>query len=215
MMGKEYKFKLALIGDYGSGKTSLYRRWVEGKFSESESASDDCDFSELDVKIGDDICHISLWDTAGMEEHASIEGSYFRGLHGFFLVYTVKTWQSFERIEYWRDQIDMYAVDGVKLVLVGNQNDCTKKERVVEEYEGKKLSAKLKIPFFETSAKTGTNVREALEALCRQVMESNIPGIVIRDTSVTPASSGSGGKKKSSTVKVDSSNTTAKKENCC
>eukprot|EP00808_Paulinella_micropora_P023449 g8065.t1 len=124
-----YKCKIALIGDYGSGKTSLYRRFVTGTWTDREEEAEATDFSEFDVEVGEHTCRVSLWDTAGMEEHSSIEGSYFRGLHGFFLVYSVNNWSSFERIEYWRDQIDMFAVDGVQLLLLGNKSDVSKKER--------------------------------------------------------------------------------------
>eukprot|EP00457_Paulinella_chromatophora_P017839 gb/GEZN01018990.1/.p1 GENE.gb/GEZN01018990.1/~~gb/GEZN01018990.1/.p1 ORF type:complete len:210 (-),score=12.07 gb/GEZN01018990.1/:85-714(-) len=177
----KYKFKLALIGDFGCGKSSLYRRIVSGDWVDSSNSAgaEETDFAELDVKVGDSICRISLWDTAGMEEHSSIEGSYFRGLHGFFLVYSIGSWSSFERIEYWRDQIEMFAVDGVELLLIGNKCDLAKKARVVEEYEGKKLSAKLKIPFLETSAKSNTNVKAAVQELCKRVIESKISGILV------------------------------------
>lgn len=55
--------------------------------------------------------------------------------------------------EFWREQIENRSVDEVKVVLVGNKKDCSKKERVVDEFEGKKLSAKLNVPFFETCAR--------------------------------------------------------------
>lgn len=204
----QYKFKIALIGDYGSGKTSLYRRFVSGEWLENDDG-EPTDFAELEVKVGSDTCKISLFDTAGMEEHSAMEGSYFRGLHGFFLVYSVANWQSFERIEYWRDQIELFAVDGVQLVLIGNKSDLPKKERVVEGYEGKKLSAKLQIPFFETSAKSNENVIECMSELASRVINSGIPGISV---------AGSKGSNSDGTVQLTADNTkkTAQnKKGCC
>jgi len=170
-----YKFKIALIGDYGSGKSCLYRRMVEDKYSDNDHH--EFDFDELTVYIDGKKAKVALFDTAGTEQHSSVEGSYFRGLVGFFLVYDVGTWKSFERIDYWRDQIDHYAADGVQIVLVANKCDLPVKSRAVEEFDGKKEAARLGVPFFEVSAKTGANIKAAFQCLVKAVADSDIPGV--------------------------------------
>lgn len=212
-MGK-YKLKIALLGEFGSGKSSIYRRLVDNEF-DPEAAEEDleCDYAELDIECKGHQCKVSLWDTAGMEEHDSIEGSYFRGLVGFLLVYDVCSWKSYERIEFWKEQVGNYAVDGVKLVLLGNKCDVPKKKRVVEEYEGKTLAASLKIPFFETSALDGTSCREALEALVEAVVDSDIPGICV-EKDAPKSSPGSTEAATSETVNLSQSDA-KKKKKCC
>lgn len=44
-------------------------------------------------------------------------------------------------------------------VLVGNKSDM-KESRVIPTNEGENLAKQYNIPFFETSAKTGSNVEE-------------------------------------------------------
>ena len=53
------------------------------------------------------------------------------------------------------------------LVLVGNKSDLD--DRVVEEVAAKQLAESLGIQYFETSAKTGKNVSEAVQSLLDQV----------------------------------------------
>lgn len=53
-------------------------------------------------------------------------------------------------------------------VLVGNKSDLEER-RVVEEKAAKDLADTLGIRYFETSAKTGENVNEAVESLLEQV----------------------------------------------
>lgn len=175
-MGR-YKFKVALIGDFGTGKSAIYRRITDNRYDPETTNSNefDCDFKELDITVGDNQIKVTLWDTAGMEEHNSLEGSYFRGLSGFLLVYDVCNWKSYERIDHWKTQINAYAMDGVKLILVGNKADAPKKQRVVDQYDGKTLAATMKVPFFEVSAQTGDNCTKALEFLCQLIIEDHVP----------------------------------------
>ena len=50
----------------------------------------------------------------------------------------------------------MHASDNVTKVLVGNKSDI--EDRQVSHGEGERLASELGIKFFETSAKTGTNI---------------------------------------------------------
>jgi small GTP-binding protein len=180
--------KCALLGDFGSGKSSLYQRLVRGTYTDDEDDGEDYDFEKIDVTVDGRVATVQLWDTAGMEEHSAIEGSYFRGLLGFLLVFDVSNLKSFQRIEYWRKQVDVFAADGVQLVLVGHKCDIPGKHRVVDEYQGKTLSAKLNCPYLEVSAKSNTNVQEALQTLVRNILASNnAKGIETR--SAAPAAS--------------------------
>ena len=52
-------------------------------------------------------------------------------------------------------------------VLIGNKSDL--EDRQVDEKAARDLAESLGIKYFETSAKTGENVTEAVEALLEQV----------------------------------------------
>ena len=53
------------------------------------------------------------------------------------------------------------------MVLVGNKADL-EEYRVVRKEEGEMLANRYKIPFFETSAKTGENLLNSIHALIRE-----------------------------------------------
>ena len=59
----------------------------------------------------------------------------------------------------------------MKIVLVGNKIDVEDKRQVTEE-EGNKLASELGVPFFETSAKVGTNVKTMFQRVA-----SLLPGL--------------------------------------
>ena len=57
----------------------------------------------------------------------------------------------------------------VGLVLMGNK--CDMEPRSVTEEMGKKLAEILKIDYYETSALNGQGIKEAFEALIRDIMK--------------------------------------------
>ena len=58
------------------------------------------------------------------------------------------------------------------MVLVGNRCDL-EEERQVSALEGQSLSESLGCPFYETSSKTGINVKEAFFELVREIQKDN------------------------------------------
>ena len=54
---------------------------------------------------------------------------------------------------------------------LGNKCDLPKEDREVSTEEGQKLSDKFKISFFETSAKTRTNIDEAYLTLAKLILK--------------------------------------------
>ena len=55
------------------------------------------------------------------------------------------------------------------VVLIGNKSDLGER-RVVNETSAQQLAESLGIKYFETSAKTGDNVNESVDALLEQVI---------------------------------------------
>ena len=60
MDGKGYDFlyKIVLVGDLGVGKTSIARRFAEGKFSEEHKSTIGVDFTVQTVQIEDKIVKV-------------------------------------------------------------------------------------------------------------------------------------------------------------
>lgn len=63
-------------------------------------------------------------------------------------------------------------------MVLGNKSDCGT-ERVVKKEDGKRLAQEYKVPFMETSAKTGLNVELAFLAVARYfwILPSIIAGL--------------------------------------
>ena len=60
-------------------------------------------------------------------------------------------------------------------------NKCDMDSKVITTEMGQKLADEYKVPFFETSAKTGLNIKEVFEAIARDIIK-NKPAAPARAT---------------------------------
>merc|ERR1711879_620251 len=96
-----------------------------------------------------------ILDTAVTDDfsYATTRRQYMRPGHGFLLVYSVTSRQSFDSISLFREQIlTVKDEDTVPMLLVGNKCDLDN-FREVATSEGEELAQILNCPFRETSAK--------------------------------------------------------------
>ncbi len=74
-------------------------------------------------------------------------------------------------MKHWIQEIDKYAADGVKKLLVGNKCDLSSK-KVVPYDEAKELADSLQINFMETSAKNSHNVEQSFQAMASEIKQT-------------------------------------------
>jgi len=106
------------------------------------------------------------WDTAGQERFRTITKTYYRGAHGYVLVYDITSAESFEHVKYWLGEIRKNGNEDVHKVIVGNKADL-EDQRMVKYDEGKAFADEKNIPFLETSAKDGLNVQDLFMRMTR------------------------------------------------
>lgn len=61
------KYKVLVIGDYGVGKTSIIRRYMEGVFNPKYKLTIGVDFSSKILDVDGHRVDLQLWDIAGHE----------------------------------------------------------------------------------------------------------------------------------------------------
>lgn len=70
---REYLFKILVIGELGSGKTSFIKRYVHQFFSEHYRATIGVDFALKVIQWENDITiRLQLWDIAGQERFGNM-----------------------------------------------------------------------------------------------------------------------------------------------
>eukprot|EP00919_Chromeraceae_sp_WS-2016_P063874 GHVR01151141.1.p1 GENE.GHVR01151141.1~~GHVR01151141.1.p1 ORF type:complete len:212 (+),score=40.14 GHVR01151141.1:88-723(+) len=155
----DYLVKLLLLGDSAVGKSSLLKRYCDDQFSLQHVLTIGVDFKSKIVKSGDKLLKLQIWDTAGQERFRTITPMYYRSANGIALVYDVTKTETFDNMRFWVKELKD-ADENVQKILIGNKVDL-ESERAVPYQKGVALAAEFGIPFFETSAKTNTNVDSA------------------------------------------------------
>ena len=61
-----------------------------------------------------------MWDTAGQESYQSLSKIYYRGAQAILLTYNIANKESFDKLDYWLNQIRTEADSDALIILVGN-----------------------------------------------------------------------------------------------
>jgi Ras-related protein Rab-1A len=174
----DYLFKILLIGNSASGKSSLLLRFADDVFTESFISTIGVDFKIKTMEIGGKVVKMQIWDTAGQERFRTITSSYYRGAQGIMVVYDVTDRESFNNVGMWFKEVERYAGENVSRMLVGNKIDLATYRAVTTEegaafadaLSGQAVSGQaVKVPFMETSAKKNTNVEEAFVRMATEI----------------------------------------------
>ena len=167
---------ILLHGPPGVGKTSLMNQFVNKKFSNQYKATIGADFLTKEVEVDGRMVTMQIWDTAGQERFQSLGVAFYRGADCCAVVYDVNVAKTFENLDNWRDEFLIQASpadpDSFPFVVLGNKVDVDGgNSRVVSEKKAKQwCQLKGGIPYFETSAKEGTQIEEAFRCIARNAL---------------------------------------------
>jgi small GTP-binding protein len=165
------QYRIVAVGDPAVGKTSILNRLMEGKFDDLEPSTVGATWQLFAQDQNGQKLEIQIWDTAGQEKFRALGPLYYRGAVGAVVVYDVTNRQSFANIEGWIEGFTSVAGSESAIVIVGNKTDRDG-YREVPEREGREWARERSVTFYETSAKTGTNVAEVFDALTHTIASS-------------------------------------------
>ena len=164
-------FKLLVVGDAGVGKTCLITRFVDDVFSSTSKSTIGVDFKATSVMMDGRQVALQVWDTAGQERFRALTTSYYRGAHGVIVVYDVTEQASFDHLEQWMKDVDLYSGEEVTKLLIGNKDDMPAK-KVVDPEQAREFAKEHQMLFMEASAMKATNVSAAFRLLVAEVMHA-------------------------------------------
>ncbi|KAJ3429780.1 ras-related protein rabh1b-like [Anaeramoeba flamelloides] len=137
------KYKIIFLGDEAVGKSSIITRFIYETFDPISQSTLGVDFLSKTIHIKNKTIRLQLWDTDT---------------------------QSFDNLDYWLQTIKCIRGDEVIIVLVGNKADLVEKRKVSIGSLKKKAQEKGFL-FFETSAKTGQNIKPFFRKVALSIMK--------------------------------------------
>lgn len=173
-------YKIILLGDGAVGKTALCSRFMEKAFLGEYLMTLGTDVSLKAITVRERQIQLQIWDIAGQPFFASVRESYFRGALGALFVFDLARPETLENGSNWIGELWKHSGKGeIPVVIMGNKVDLRGvKTTMVNSSKGQALAhelsdsnqANFKIPYLETSAKTGKNVEQAFYLLTEEIM---------------------------------------------
>jgi small GTP-binding protein len=173
------KKKIVLLGDSAVGKTSLIRRYVFDQFQDSyiSTIGTKATMKELMIPQDDEDIDLTLmiWDLLGSEGYHAIHTRNFVGTNGAILVADLTRKDTLNNLKkYWIPSL-LRVVENVPMVFVCNKSDLKNQftfslddmEDIASKYNAEFINVLPDIlsTYYETSAKTGSNVELAFESM--------------------------------------------------
>jgi Ras-related protein Rab-1A len=141
------------------------------------------DFQHRIIQLGKNRVKLNIWDTAGQEQHNTITTAYYRGAEAVIIVYDVTNQTSLKHVSQWVRDVERFANEGSVLLIMGNKVDLaaeSEDEMAVPTAMGEECAKSLNALFFETSAKEGTDIDKAFEAMAVKLIA--VKGSLSRDS---------------------------------
>ncbi|KAL5529708.1 SPI1 [Sanghuangporus baumii] len=162
-------FKLVLVGDGGTGKTTFVKRHLTGEFEKKYIATLGVEVHPLTFTTNFGTICFNVWDTAGQEKFGGLrDGYYIQGQCGI-IMFDVTSRITYKNVPNWYRDLERVC-ENIPIVLCGNKVDV--KERKVKT-AAVTFHRKKNLQYFEISAKSNYNFEKPFLWLARKVVGNN------------------------------------------
>jgi len=171
---------LMLLGDSQVGKSSLLLRLTGNQFNDSQLTTVGKESYIMQVNLHGYDLKMKIWDTAGQERFKSMSVQVIKTSDAVILVYAINDRNSFNALDKWLLKISEASdISKKPIIIIGNKSDLEEDKRQVSYEEGESFAKNKGYNFYETSAKTGSNINEAFNDIFEQlykILEGEITG---------------------------------------
>lgn len=159
--------KVAMLGTWGVGKTSLVRQFVHSAFEDKYLSTLGVKVDKKVVAIENQEVNLMLWDIAGSEDHFSVPIHYVKGSAGYLLVVDGTRRETLEGAVDLVNKIET-EIGKLPFVVALNKTDL-ECEMSLEDIEAG--FGEFNAEWFETSAKTGKNLEALFLELTKKMIQ--------------------------------------------
>ena len=158
---KRLQLKFLILGEGMIGKSCLLVRYIDNKYKDNYLTTIGIDTRIKKLEINNKSIHVKIIDTSGEERYRSMINKFYKDTDGFLIGLDLTDKYTLEQVNYWISQVEEKRNKEYPISWVLFGNKCDNKDSIkVKEEDIKNIIEKYNIKYFETSAKTGTNVNE-------------------------------------------------------
>lgn len=167
-------YKIVLCGEYGVGKSSLFRRFIDNSFTTDTGPRSTVGLDHISKEF---TCYgrqikLELWDTAGIERFATLSSSYFQSASAAIICYSVDNRESFNMLSQHILEAIMHS-ETVKVFMCGNKTDVPCDDPVTDsDVDELRVQCDTMLNgCYRVSCKTGDGVKEMFQDIANIVLK--------------------------------------------
>jgi small GTP-binding protein len=161
-------YKVVMLGESGTGKTSLLEKLISGIFSAIVSPTVGAAYVKTTIQMPGRSVTMNIWDTAGQEKFQSLIPLYIRNAHGLVFVFDVSSDPHLQGLATVYSCVDDQITADMQLVLCANKIDLVPQSDLhleVAEAWGRNHGMEM----VQTSAFTGYGVLEMFTKIAEKI----------------------------------------------
>jgi small GTP-binding protein len=163
--------KIIVAGNSGVGKTTLLRRYIEGKFIQSPKLTVGVEHFVKEECYLTRLYKMQLWDLGGQDRFRYIVDFALRGTHGAILLFDITNYSSFVSLDKWVKLLRAHSKE-LPILLVATKCDLYEYSVVKNVLIPKIVERNQIYDYIETSSKTGQNIENVFESLVKYIISS-------------------------------------------
>lgn len=175
-MEHDYLFKILVLGDHYTGKSSILNRLIDNSRLVNSSPTIGIDFKVGYFKDASDRnIKLHFWDTGGHPEYEHIISGYYKTTAAAIIVFDVTRAETFKSIDYYLNQLSTLGDTNIRqpILIIGNKTDLTR-TRVISSNEALTYAKENNLFYFETCTLIDDNIDEKLKDFFNYISEHYI-----------------------------------------
>jgi len=166
MIFKEFcSFKLILVGDGGTGKTTFVKRHLTGEFEKKYLPTLGVEVHPLVFHTNRGPIRFNVWDTAGQEKFGGLRDGYYIQGQAAIIMFDVTSRMTYKNVPNWHKDL-VRVCENIPIVLCGNKVDI--KDRKVKPKQIT-FHRKKNLQYYDISAKSNYNFEKPFLWLVRKL----------------------------------------------
>merc|ERR1712127_1153302 len=160
------EFKLVLVGDGGTGKTTFVKRHLTGEFEKKYIATLGVEVHPMPFYTSHGQIKFNVWDTAGQEKLGGLRDGYYIGGNCGIIMFDVCSRITYSNVPKWYKDLTRVC-EAIPIVLVGNKVDVRDRKVKAKQIT---FHRKKNLQYYDISAKSNYQFEKPFVWLLRRMV---------------------------------------------